>query len=119
MVGISLLFTLACPGRLFSDCSQGWTKDRVGNWAKGHPQCEDILGWEDADGMTCDAYASEGWCAEPPGLQVAGFSHYDLAVNGVSVYEACGASCPELCGESFSSIIVLYTIAAIEPISDI
>ena len=73
--------------------------------------CEDIPGWEDADGVTCVVYASEGWCED--------LSHYNYAVNGVSAHEACGTSCPELCGELFPSIIVLYPIASIEPISNI
>ena len=57
-------------------------------------------------GDTCGDYASNGWCVP--------WSHYDWAVNGVSVYEACGATCPEWCGESFPSIIV-YPIVSVEP----
>ena len=60
------------------------------NWANvDDGECDDIPDWVDVDGMTCNDYASKGWCVEP--------SHYDLAVNGVSAHEACGTSCPELC----------------------
>jgi hypothetical protein len=71
------------------------------NTTSGASECEDISGWADADGMTCGDYVSEGWCEN--------ISHDSFAVNGVSAHEACGASCPDLCGESFTPSLVLYS----------
>ena len=56
--------------------------------------------------MTCGDYVSEGWCED--------ISHDSFAVNGVSAHEACGASCPELCGESFDPISAAIDLLAFQ-----
>ena len=60
--------------------------------------------------MTCNDITSFGWCD-------AKLSLYDLAVNRVSIYKACGASCPELCGESFDAISAAIDLLAFQNMS--
>jgi hypothetical protein len=48
--------------------------------------CEDkVEGWVDAEGDTCQAYATNAWCAEYGG------NPDFFSANGVSAHEACCA----------------------------
>jgi hypothetical protein len=71
--------------------------------------CADIPGWEDVNGYTCGDYASVGSTLSTEGCQGRLY-----AVNGVSAHEACGASCPELCGESFDPISAAIDLLAFQ-----
>ena len=61
--------------------------------------CVDISDWVDADGDTCETYASGGYCGD--------YNIYEFAVNGISAHEACGASCPNLCGGAHKTTLFL------------